>query len=84
MIWLAFYQAGSSIGYERMDSFAIVGNTDFYLNDEQVPGKVTDRSLLEGFLVERIQSGQPSILRVDQLPGWEQAQPDTRSIEQIF
>ena len=84
MIWLAFYQAGSSIEYERMDSFAIIDNRDLYFNGEKMIGTVTDRSLLEGFLVDRINSGQPSILRVDLLPGWEEKQPDTRDITEIF
>ena len=84
MIWLVFYQPWYSIGYEKMNSSAIVDNIDLYINDEPMPGTITDRSLLEGFLVERILSGQPMILRVDQLPGWEQMPNDTRSIEQIF
>ena len=84
MIWLAFYQAGSSIEYERMDSFAIIDNRDLYFNGEKMLGTVTDRSLLEHFMVDCINSGQPMILRVDQLPGWEEEQTDTRSIEQIF
>lgn len=84
MLWLIFYQPGWVVGYERLDSFAIVDNREFYFNDRKLPGTVTNRETLEQFLVDHILKGQPVVLRVDQLPGWEQAKPDTRSVEQIF
>ena len=85
MIWLAWENENGEelgkYGYERLDSFAVTTSPrpQLFLNKELVTrGTVEDAEKLEQFLIDQVLSGQPMILYVHLLPGWEPKRRTTR------
>lgn len=83
MIWLKWEDAGYGNGYERLDNFS-VSSRSLTINGDKVDGTVTDAETLETFLVDRLVSGQPTVLAVSLLPGFRMRVKDMRTVDQIF